>query len=572
MTDTGPKIPRRDVMKLGAATVIGAATGHLSRRVAAAETPAQYDYVVIGSGHNGLVCAGYLARAGLRVLVLEASDQIGGNTATERLTGPDFLHEPCSNHPGSFVNSLPMKELELDRFGVEFGPKPDLVAALPFADGENITMWHDLDRTAKEIARFSRRDADTFRDLYRSYGEFARATGSYRRTPIGYGPSYQELAMQRPDGGVWLRRSMESAIETILDVFREEHVRLFMLSFATGSRHPVDGPGTGIRPFSGAFGAMTRSVATSIGGTGTIAQGLARHIEHHDGAILTRQFVTRLVVEDNHCAGVETANGDVFRARRGIVSTASVPQLLDMAPPGSLDQVFQESIRQWKPNPLTRMCVHYALRRPPLWKVGDEWRPAIRGNIMESWDGFIRSMSAARERRVYEGASTINTFTATVADPSRAPAGQHTFKVLVLYPLELADGGRARWDAIKYDVASRNLEVLRKYVRNLEDENIAGSFVASPLDIAGRNINNADGSCHGGAHLASQSGWMRPVPGWASHRMPINGLYLTGAGTHPGGSVTGLPGRNAAWVILEDLGTSIPAVLEAAAGGKTVLG
>ena len=117
-----------------------------------------------------------------------------------------------------------------------------------------------------------------------------------------------------------------------------------------------------------------------------------------------------------------------------------------------------------------------------------------------------------------------------------------------------------------------SIEVLRKYVRNLEDENIAGSFVASPLDIAGRNINNADGSCHGGAHLASQSGWMRPVPGWASHRMPINGLYLTGAGTHPGGSVTGLPGRNSAWVILDDLGTSTPAVLEAAAGGKTVLG
>jgi phytoene dehydrogenase-like protein len=570
MTDIGPKVRRREVVKLGAATVIGAATGHLSRRVAAAGESAEYDFIIVGSGHNALVCAAYLVKAGLHVLVLEAADRIGGNTATERLTGPNFLHEPCSNHPGSFVDSLPVKELELDRFGVTFGPKPDLVSTLPFADGENINMWHDLDRTTEEIARFSRRDAGTFRDLYPAFMAFSKATGSYRKTPIGYGPSYEELAMQRPDGGLWLRRSMESATETIRDVYHEEHVRLFMLAFASGSRHPVDGPGTGLRPFAGSFGLMTRGVATSIGGTGSIAHGLARLLERHDCPIVTRQFVTRLVVKNGRCVGVETANGDVFRARRGVVSSASVPQLLDMAPPGTLDDVFRESVRQWKPNPLTRMCAHYALRKPPLWKVGNDWRPAIRGDIMESWDGFIRSMSAARERRVYEGAPTINTFTATVADPSRAPEGQHTLKVLVLYPLELADGGRARWDEIKHEVAARNFEILRKYVRNLEDENIVGSYVASPLDIAGRNINNADGSCHGGAHLASQSGRMRPVPGWASHRMPINGLYLTGAGTHPGGSVTGLPGRNAAWVILDDLGTSIPAVLETAAAGKAV--
>jgi phytoene dehydrogenase-like protein len=146
-------------------------------------------------------------------------------------------------------------------------------------------------------------------------------------------------------------------------------------------------------------------------------------------------------------------------------------------------------------------------------------------------------------------------------DDTRTPPGHHTFKVVCLAPYDLADGGAARWDDIKADVAARNLEYLRQYAPNLTDDVILASHIESPLDLERRNLHNYRGSCHGGDLSPAQSGAMRPVPGWASHRMPIKGLYQTGGTTHPGGSVSAGPGRNAAWVILDDLGISFEGVI-----------
>ena len=129
-------------------------------------------------------------------------------------------------------------------------------------------------------------------------------------------------------------------------------------------------------------------------------------------------------------------------------------------------------------------------------------------------------------------------------------------------PYEL-QGGSARWDQIKADVAQRNLDYLRRFSPNMGDDNILGIDIESPLDLERRNAHNWHGTCHGGELSPAQTGSNRPVPGWASHRMPIPGLYQTGATTHPGGSVSGGPGRNAAWVILDDLGYSFDAVIKA---------
>ena len=142
----------------------------------------------------------------------------------------------------------------------------------------------------------------------------------------------------------------------------------------------------------------------------------------------------------------------------------------------------------------------------------------------------------------------------TVADSTRTPPGKHTLKVLSFFPYDLAEGGAAHWDDIKDEVAQRNLDHLRKFVPNLTDDVILGQCIESPLDLERRNRHNWHGSCHGGDLSPAQSGSMRPVAGWASHRLPIAGLYQTGATTHPGGSVSGGPGRNAAWVVLDDLG------------------
>jgi phytoene dehydrogenase-like protein len=149
---------------------------------------------------------------------------------------------------------------------------------------------------------------------------------------------------------------------------------------------------------------------------------------------------------------------------------------------------------------------------------------------------------------------------ATVEDATRAPAGGHTLKIVGFQPYELPAGAE-RWDDLKVDVSAANLAQLRRYAPNLTDDVILASDVESPLDLERFNAHNWHGSCHGGDMGPAQSGTLRPVHGWAGHRTPIEGLYQTGATTHPGGSVSAAPGRNAAAVMLEDLGANVGEVL-----------
>jgi phytoene dehydrogenase-like protein len=148
----------------------------------------------------------------------------------------------------------------------------------------------------------------------------------------------------------------------------------------------------------------------------------------------------------------------------------------------------------------------------------------------------------------------------TVADSSRTPPGKHTLKVIDFQPYDLPEGPE-HWDEIKDDVAAANLKYLQRFAPNLTDDKILAKRVESPLDLERANLMAWHGSCHGGAQTPSQTAAMRPVPGWAQHRMPIPGLYQTGATTHPGGSVSCGPGRNAAVVMLKDFGTSLEEVL-----------
>ena len=151
--------------------------------------------------------------------------------------------------------------------------------------------------------------------------------------------------------------------------------------------------------------------------------------------------------------------------------------------------------------------------------------------------------------------------TPTVIDPSRAPAGKHTFKLISFLPYELAEGPQ-HWDEVKDEVADRLFESVAALTTNLSPSIVLGRAVNSPLDLERRNPANWRGSRHGGASTPDQSGWYRPVEGWSSYRTPVEGLYQTGACTHPGGSVSGLPGRNCAMVLLADLGvTTFPPAL-----------
>jgi phytoene dehydrogenase-like protein len=520
-----------------------------------------FDVVVAGGGHNALVAAAYLTHAGLECCVLDTRPIMGGDTATEELTLPGFLHDTCSTAHNLIQASPTLRddELQLGEYGLEY-LKPDPVVHIPFPDGTWLTQWRDLDRTCAEFAKFSRRDAETFRRMMSEYDRAKGAFGAYRYTPIGWGPPLQERLGQLPDGRRWLRRAAESAWDVIAREFDDRHTRAFMLWLAFMTLQPPENAGTGWLAYSLPYGRQQHSWTLPKGGSGALPSALSRLIEAGGGTLLPGRRVTRFVLEQGRCTGVETENGERFVARRAVLSSVHVAHLPQLAPADAWGEDFLAGVDEWRPG-VAMFVSHYATTEAPRFSVEGDELEAVASGTADSVDRLLRVGWDVRRGALALDDPPLLVVCATVADPSRAPDGQHTLKVIGFHPYELADGGPERWDEVKNDVSRANLHQLRRYAPNLTDDTILATLVKSPVDLERLNEHNWRGSCHGGEMSLAQSGALRPVPGWAEHRLPIAGLYQTGSTTHPGASVSAGPGRNAAAVMLRDFGTSIEEVI-----------
>ena len=520
----------------------------------------RYDVVVAGAGHNSLVAAAYLAKAGLRCLVLEARDIIGGDTATEELTLPGYWADTCSTAHNLLMASptLRFDELGLYDHGLEY-LRPDPVVHMPFPDGTGLTMWSDLDRTCDEFATFSAADADAYRRMMREYDDVKGVVSDHRYTPIGWGPSLEERFGARPDGNRWLRRSQSSAWDIIRETFSDPHCQAFALWMAFMTMQPPDHPATGLLAYSLAYGRQSQSWTLPVGGSGALPRALAAVITEHGGTVLTGKAVVSLMLEHGRCTGVETADGAQYRATTAVLSSVHIKHLVAMAPADAWGEDFLFGVETWQAG-VSMFVTHYALTEPPRFPAGDGAITPVATGIAPSTDRILRMTTQFSRGTVETDDPVLMVLCPTVADPSRAPAGGHTLKVIGFQPYELRQGPQA-WDALKDEVAAANLEQVRRFAPNLTDDVFLSTAVKSPLDLERTNAHNWHGSCHGGAQGPAQSGALRPVPGWAQHRMPIPALYQTGSTTHPGASVSAGPGRNAAAVMLADLGTSLEAVL-----------
>ena len=514
-----------------------------------------FDVVVAGGGHNALVAAAYLTRAGFECCVLDARPVMGGDTATEELTLPGFHHDSCSTAHNLIQASPTLRddELRLGDYGLEY-LHPDPVVHIPFPDGTSLTQWRDLSRTCEEFAKFSRHDAEAFRRMMAEYDRAKGAFGAYRYTPIGWGPSLQERLVELPDGHRWLRRVAESAWDVIGREFEDWHTRAFMLWMAFMTLQPPENAGTGWLAYSLAYGRQQHSWTLPRGGSGELPAALARLIEEGGGTLLPGRRVTEFALDNGRCVGVETDDGERFLARRAVLSSVHAKHLPEMAPADAWGEDFLAGLAEWKPG-VSMFVTHYATTEPP--RFGDI--TAVASGTAHSVERLLRVGYDVRRGAVATDDPPLLVVCATVADPDRAPNGQHTLKIIGFHPYDLADGD---WDDIKDDVSRANLEHLRRYAPNLTDDTLLATLVKSPVDLERLNMHNWHGSCHGGEMSPSQSGSLRPAPGWAEHRLPIPGLYQTGSTTHPGASVSAGPGRNAAAVMLKDLlGTTIEEVV-----------
>jgi phytoene dehydrogenase-like protein len=521
--------------------------------------PEQFDIVVAGAGHNSLITAAYLAKAGYRCLVLEGRPIVGGGVKSAHLTLEGFVHDVCSSaHNGVVGNPLIRNdELKLGDYGLEY-IYPDPVFHMPFLDGSYLTQWRDLDRTCAEFAKFSKKDGEAYRRMITEYETVKPLLGQVTFSPVGFGKPLSELLAAHPHGKIWQRRLAMSAWEILSETFEDDHCRAFMMG-CPFSLQPVLAPASAHSAYI-PLHQQRQSRPLPKGGSGALTVALSRLIEAHQGTILTNKWVTAFIIENGRCMGVECADGSSYRAEKAVVSTIHIKQLVDMAPKELWGEDFLEGVDTWEAG-LTLFATNYATTAPPKYKVdGGELSPVHSGMMVNSERAMQMGLDYATGAVNLEN-PPLHVICCSTVDPTRAPAGMHTIKVVAYHPYQLKEGPQ-HWDAIKEHVSDESLKFLRRFSPNLTPDKFLAHTVESPLDLERMNPHNWHGSCHAGGSGPAQSGALRPMPGYAQHRMPIPGLYQTGATTHPGGSVTGGPGRNAATVMLKDFGTSLEAVVQ----------
>lgn len=517
-----------------------------------------HDIVVAGAGHNSLTTAAYAARAGFDIGVVEAQPEIGGDTSTKELTQPGFSHDACSTAHNLIQASPTLKADELGVFadyGLEY-LHPDPVVTIPFDDGTSITMWRDRERTAEEFAKFSEADGEAYLQLLDDYAEVAPYYGEARYTPPSAG-SVRDFLAEAPDGDEWVRRSLESPKDIIERRFEHPKTRAFLLWMAFMTIKPVDRPGGGLRAFSLVYGRQSNSWVLPRGGSQALPDALGRCITDHGGSLYTDQPVREFLVEDGRAVGVTTADGTEYRARQAVVSTVHVTHLVDMLPDEYVPDSLRTATDNWKPG-LTMFVGHYAAEEPPRYETENGPLESVAMGSVTSVENILDVTTAFKKGELHLEDPFILSLCPTVEDTSRAPDGKHTYKIVSVLPYDHREGPE-HWDDVKEEVADALLEKLREHAPNFTEDALIDAHVESPVDLERRNPHNYRGTCHGGDYTPDQYGDRRPAKGLADYRGPVDGLYLTGACTHPGGSVSGAPGRNCATVLLDDLGPGIDA-------------
>jgi phytoene dehydrogenase-like protein len=497
--------------------------------------PESVDVVVVGAGHNGLVCASYLAAAGLEVCVLEAREIVGGNTVTEELTLPGFAHDSCSS-AHVLIQANPLiadDELGLlSTHGLRY-VATDPAVVLPQPDGDLLVMHRDVDATAEELARWDAADARAFQDLVAEWdGGLAAVHGRWNSgLPLGDGRAARRYLDLRA-GTAW---------DLVHDRFRHPVVRSFMTWLAFATIQDPRRPGTGVLPASIAAGRLKFGWSTPIGGSGALPAALVRHLEAHGGSVVTSAPVAAIGVAGGRAREARTADGRSVTARRAVVSGAHLATLAGMiegAPPPADVVRARDS---WRPG-LSVFAVHAALKADLSYGADGATRSVAAGcggaqGLVDQLDAFYRGEADARD-------PWLLVVDQTVVDPDRAPGGA-TFKILTVAPYERADG--RPWAEAKEEYAAAVVDLVGARAGGLADGDVLARRAESPVDVAAHNPFNLGGSCHGG-EFVTDSGEVRR--GWASYATGIEGLFLTGATSHPGGSVSGRPGRNAARAVL----------------------
>ncbi len=512
-----------------------------------------YDFIVIGSGHNGLACAGYLARAGAKVLVLERNDRVGGSCHTAEATLPGFKHNICSMVHTNIPLSPVYRDLELERNGVRY-VYPDHLRGTIFPDGKCLVMYRDPVQMAAEIARFSARDAKTFTQLVEDYGEFIDST----YLPLMYSPplppSLQTSELEKSEEGRALMQWQAATPVQLLDeLFESEQVKVHFLARMTVLGFPPDAFGQG---WICLFRILKAEAPICVGGSQQLAEGLRRVVEGAGGVVKTGAHVKRVLLRGNRASGVELGDGSRLEAAKAVITNVEPKKsFLQMVGEEHLPPAFAARVRNYHSRGRSLFCLHLAVSEPPQYRAGADNPHVNRAFSQEMFCGSVADQVQAYQE-IAAGKpprrEMLQITLPTLFDPSQAPAGKHTVLVWQYAPYALAEGGPHGWKKVRDEYAAHCLELWRSYAPNMTRDKILAMTIQDPTDTVQHNDNMVNGVDVVGDMTPDQMGYFRPFAGWSSYRSPVEGLYMCGGYCHPGGGVHAGAGHNAAGVIAED--------------------
>lgn len=514
------------------------------------------DIVVLGAGHNGLIAAAYLAKAGLKTLVLEAKDQVGGGCGTEELTAPGFRHDPCAAVHGAIQAGPVLKELGLERFGLRY-IFPDPLHASVFPDGSSLVTWRSVEQSAREIERFSPKDAAAYLRLVAFWDRHIRDVFVASRYAPPRRPSELYTLLERREAGFEVMRLMASSpLDVVNEFFEEEHVRLHVLKASLQGGPFPDQLGYGLLVFGTGSGARhSFGWAMPEGGSLELPLSLVRALRACGGDVFTRSEVKEIIVEDGVARGVMTGDGRRFTAEKAVVAGLHVRQVfLEMIDDRWLDASLVEAFNKVRTG-LSEVVLHLALSEPPRYRADFGVDRVVHCHVPETMSDLLAAYAECRKGHLYSRAP-FQVFCHTLLDRTRAPSGQHVLNTGRYVPYDLS-GRPESWREIKDQLLGEEIERVREYVPNVTEKTVLGKAVMTPLDIEAHDRMFYRGDIMGLGHVLSQEGHLRPHPSISDYRTPIRNLYLTGACTHPGGTISGAPGRNCALTVLGDLGLRV---------------
>jgi phytoene dehydrogenase-like protein len=520
----------------------------------------RYDVAIVGGGHNGLAAACYLARSGRKVVVAEACDKVGGMASSGYLIpeAPQHLIHSCALDLMSLrVHPMMPQELELERHGFrQVEMSPGYVYLHP--DGNSLVFWRDREKTAAEIRRFSARDADEFLALMALIDAFIdMALPMMRVDPAqrNFGAKWQAfkvLLRNRHLKPEIMALIGSPAYTSIMERF-EHPVTQSALCCLLGAAGPIAGEATGI--YFALLGFIHRfGLGRAVGGMQTLSDALAARLAELGGEILLSAPVSEIIVESGQAMGLRLKDGRSIDAK-AVIASIHPKMALEMVTPGALDRrtLVRAALAPANAHGASPLKVDVALRGQVSYRRHEAMRPdglSLRKCVLliGTSEAVLDNFRAAARGEV--SALPYMWITAPSAvDPSQAPVGQD---VAYLYPVAMPVEPREGWDTIRHRVGQSVIDHAAGYMDGLKEYEIGRRVEAAP-DLA-RRLNVHRGCVVHIDTSTTRSSLMRPAAGLGGERLPVGGLFLGGAGIHPGGGVNGLPGRIAAGRVARFLG------------------